>query len=57
MNVLPAKNLYDKDGNPTTPFCSMTTKKPVIGNFRIFGCPAVWKHPEPTYNKIKITKK
>ena len=57
MNVLPAKDLYDKNNNPTTPFCFVTHKKPIIGNFRIFGCPAVFKHPQPTFKGIKITKK
>ena len=41
MNTLPAKNLYNKNDVPTTPFFMMTGKKSMLGHFRIFGCPTV----------------
>ena len=54
MNVLPAKDVYDTNNNPTTPFYFVTHKKPIIGNFRIFGCPAVFKHPQPTFKRLHL---
>jgi hypothetical protein len=43
INVLPSKNLLDHNGNPTTPHFLAFRRKPKIGNYRVFGCPASFK--------------
>jgi hypothetical protein len=43
LNVLPAKNLLDHNGNPTTPHFKAFRVKPKIRDFRVFGCPASFK--------------
>jgi hypothetical protein len=43
LNVLPAKNLLDHNGNPCTPHFKAFRVKPKIGNFRVFGCPTSFK--------------
>jgi len=43
LNVLPAKNLLDHNGNPTTSTFKAFRTKPKIRNFRVFGCPASFK--------------
>lgn len=44
INVMPAKGVTTADGTPTCPYTIAFHKKPKIGNFRVFGCPAVIKH-------------
>ena len=57
INSCPAKNVTDQDGNPTTPFQYSYGRKPSLANFCIvLGCPAYFKHCEPTLcNKKLIT--
>ncbi|KAI2503797.1 NB-ARC domain [Fragilaria crotonensis] len=55
LNVCPAKNVIDQDGNPTTPYQYSFQRKPSIANFRVFGCPTFFKRYEPTFrNKHHI---
>jgi hypothetical protein len=49
VNACPAKNVIDRDGNPTTPFHFSYGRKPSLTNFRIFGCPVYFKRYEPTF--------
>ena len=44
LNVLPAKGVHDKNDVPTCPHALAFGKRPKIGNFRVFGCPAAIKH-------------
>jgi hypothetical protein len=44
INVLPAKGVNDNTGTPTCPHTLAFGKRPKIGNFRVFGCPAAIKH-------------
>jgi hypothetical protein len=43
INVCPAKNVIDQDGNPTTPYQYSFQRKPSIANFRVFGCLSFFK--------------
>ena len=57
VNSCPAKNVIDKDGNPTTPFHFSYGRKPSLNNFRVFGCPVYFKRYEPTFRNKVITYK
>jgi transposase InsO family protein len=57
LNVCPAKNVIDQDGNPTTPYQYSFQRKPSIANFRVFGCPTFFKRYEPTFRNKLITYK
>ena len=57
VNSCPAKNVIDKDGNPTTPFHFSYGRKPSLNNFRVFGCPVYFKRYEPTFRNKLITYK
>lgn len=56
-NILPAKNLTDKDGLPTTPYQICYNRKPRINNFRTFGCPTFFKRYEPKLKRKTVTDK
>ena len=43
LNVLPAKGVNDATGTPSCPYALAFGKRPKIGNFRVFGCPAAIK--------------
>lgn len=53
LNVLPAKNLLDHNGNPCTPHFKALRVKPKIGNFRVFGCPASFKRYNATSRRTQ----
>jgi hypothetical protein len=53
LNVLPAKNLLDHNGNPTTPHFKAFRTKPKIGSFRVFGCPASFKRYTATTRRTQ----
>ncbi|KAI2491247.1 NB-ARC domain [Fragilaria crotonensis] len=55
LNVCPAKNVIDQDGNPTTPYQYSFQRKPSIANFRVFGCPTFFKRYEPTFRNSSPT--
>ena len=55
LRVLPAKNLNDIDGNPTTTYAILHKKKPRIGRFKVFGCPCVFKRYAPQSEGVKTT--
>jgi hypothetical protein len=57
INVCPAKNVIDQDGNPTTPYQYSYQRKPSITNFQVFGCPSFFKRYEPTFRNKLITYK
>ncbi|KAI2493774.1 Reverse transcriptase (RNA-dependent DNA polymerase) [Fragilaria crotonensis] len=57
LNVCPAKNVIDQDGNPTTPYQYSFQRKPSLANFRVFGCPTFFKRYEPTFRNKLITYK
>ena len=57
INVCPAKNVIDQDGNPTTPYQYSYQRKPSLANFRVFGCPTFFKRYEPTFRNKLITYK
>jgi hypothetical protein len=57
IDVCPAKNVIDQDGNPTTPYQSSFQRKPSIANFRVFGCPSFFKRFEPTFRNKCYTYK
>jgi hypothetical protein len=57
INVLPAKNIVDKDNNPTTPYHLCFNRKPRIKNFRTFGCPTYFKRYTPSKGSKLITPK
>ncbi len=57
VNTCPAKNVIDRDGNPTTPFHFSYDCKPCLINFRVFGCPVYFKRYEPTFCNKLITYK
>jgi hypothetical protein len=46
--VLPAKNILNDNGDPTTPHFKAFGVKPKIGNYRVFGCPASSKRYNAT---------
>jgi len=53
VNSCPAKNVWDQDGNPTTPYQYSYGRKPSLDYFCVFGCPVYFKHYEPTFcNKL-----
>jgi hypothetical protein len=53
INVCPAKNVIDQDGNPTTPYQYSFQHKPCIANFQVIGWPSFFKRFEPTFrNKL-----
>ena len=54
-NILPVKDLYDAEGLPTTPHFLATNRKPAVKQFKVFGCPAIFKRYE-TYEKGKVVK-
>ena len=55
VNSCPAKNVTDRDGNPTTPLQYSYVRKPSLANFRIFGLPVYFKRYEPTSCNKLIT--
>jgi hypothetical protein len=57
VNVCPAKNIIDQNGNPTTPYQHSFQCKPRIANFQVFGCPSFFKRYEPTFRNNLITYK
>ena len=57
VNVCPAKNVTDQDGNPITPYEFSYTRKPSLANFRVFGCPTFFKRYEPKFQNKLITNK
>jgi hypothetical protein len=57
INVCPAKNFIDQDGNPTTPYQYSFQRKPSIANFRVFGCPSFFKRYKPNLCNKLITYK
>jgi len=57
LNILPARNLYDSGGNPTTPYFIVNKRKPRIGKFHVFGCPCTFKRYQPIHETRLTTKK
>ncbi len=57
VNICPAKNVFDQEGNPTIPFHYSYGRKPSLSNFRVFGCPVYFKRYEPTFRNKLITYK
>jgi hypothetical protein len=47
LNVLPSKSVTDDNNNPSCPYFLAFTKRPKIGHFRVFGCPATIKRYHP----------
>ena len=45
-DVIPVKDLVDNRDLPTTPCSLLTGLKPNVKQFRVFGCPAVFKKYE-----------
>jgi hypothetical protein len=43
FNILPVKNLYNTEGDIASPHELFTGSKPLISNYRVFGCPVVAK--------------
>ena len=43
-DVIPVRDLLDENGLPTTPNYFATGRNSAVKHFRIFGCPAVFKH-------------
>jgi len=43
FNILPVKNLYNTEGDIASPHELFTGLKPLISNYRVFGCPVVAK--------------
>jgi hypothetical protein len=43
FNILPLKDLVTADGTVTTPFELFVGSKPMVGHFRVFGCPCIAK--------------
>ena len=54
-DVIPIKDLIDNQGLPTTPYYLLSGSKPNVKQFRVFGCPAVFKKYEFS-DKGKRTK-
>jgi hypothetical protein len=48
INILPAKGVHDQTGTPTCPYALAFSRRPKIGNFRVFGCPAAIKRYHQT---------
>ncbi len=45
-DVIPIRNLHNKDGLLTTPYMLATGRKPTDKHFWVFGCPAIFKRYE-----------
>jgi len=56
VNTLPARNVVDENGLPTTPYYVCYKRKPRISNFRVFGCPTFFKVVSPSRGRGIITK-
>ena len=56
-DVIPVKNLLDEDGHPTTPYYLATNRKPAVKHFRVFRCPAVFKHYEVSESGKRVKNK
>gem|GEM_PF-2876143 len=56
-DVIPVRNLQDKDGLPTTPYMLATGRKPTVKHFRVFGCPAIFKRYEVSSDGKRIKNK
>ena len=54
LRVLPAKDLVDVEGNPTTTDAILHKKKPRIGRLKVFGCPCVFKRYASHADGIKL---
>jgi hypothetical protein len=57
LNALPARNVINQDGLPSTPYFVCYGRKPTIRNFRTFGCPVYVKRYTPMHDKKIITYK
>jgi hypothetical protein len=57
VNVCPAKNVIDQNGNPTMPYQYSFQLKPRIAYFQVFGCPSFFKRYEPNFCNKLITYK
>jgi len=56
INSLPARNVVDENGLPSTPYYVCFGRKPKIANFRVFGCPTFFKVVSPRSGRGIITK-
>ena len=56
-DVIPVKELCDKDGLPTTPYQLATNSKPNVRHYRVFGCPAIFKRYEVSDQGKRIKNK
>ena len=56
INTLPARNVVDEHGLPSTPYYVCFKRKPKITNFRTFGCPVYFKVVNPQKGRGIITK-
>jgi hypothetical protein len=56
VNACPAKNVINKDGNPTTPFHFSYGQKPSL-TIRVFSCPAYFKSYKPIFRNKLVTYK
>ena len=57
-DVIPVKDLTDKYGLPSTIYQMVNNIKPSVRQFRVFGCPSIFKRYEITrrINKLNNVK-
>ena len=57
LNCIPARNVVDSTGLPSTPHFVCFGKKPSLANFRVFGSPAFFKRYDPQRDRKVISNK
>jgi len=56
-DVIPVKDLNDENGLPCTPYQLINGRKPSVRQFRVFGCPAIFKRYEISEGGKRIKNK
>ena len=56
-DMIPIRDLTDEEGRPTIPYYKAFNKKPNVQQFKIFGCPAVFKRFEISKDGKRIINK
>ena len=56
-DIMPIRNLIDKEGKPTTPHYLAFKRQPKVAHFKVFGCPAVFKRYEVSIDGKRTNNK